>query len=254
MKVSAHFAPVRAKMAVGLALGRRELASSLLAVASLPSPLTPASPIVGLLPPAVTFGVQIYDDATAERLTLQAKRHVARHAHAKHTPCTRGAMRTHELLLRVQALSVGFRSFFTSPEGGNQLGFARAVTSHGSNLRPADSSATHTLEPRLGQIAQSGVPREQLYIAGSVLSDVSVGERPARLETARACAETSRTSACTGGHSLTLPRTLSPGARRAAPSWLLAASSHSTCCCLRGRVRWVGLGFGLGSGLGSGPG
>ena len=130
MKVSAHFAPVRAKMAVGLALGRRELASSLLAVASLPSPLTPASPIVGLLPPAVTFGVQIYDDATAERLTLQAKRHVARHAHAMHTPCTRGAMRTHELLLRVQALSVGFRSFFTSPEGGNQLGFARAVTPH----------------------------------------------------------------------------------------------------------------------------
>ena len=125
-------------MAVGqLALGRRELASSLLAVASLPSPLTPASPTVGLLPPtvgllppAVTFGVQIYDDATAERLTLQAKRHVARHAHTVHTPCTRGAMRTHELLLRVQALSVGFRSFFTSPEGGNQLGFARAVTPH----------------------------------------------------------------------------------------------------------------------------
>ena len=106
-------------MAVGLS--RRELASSLLAVASLPSPL---------IPPAVTFGVQIYDDATAERLTLQAKRHVARHAHTVHTPCTRGAMRTHELLLRVQALSVGFRSFFTSPEGGNQLGFARAVTPH----------------------------------------------------------------------------------------------------------------------------
>ena len=127
----------RAKMAVGqLALGRRELASSLLAVASLPSPLTPASPAVGLLPvgllpPAVTFGVQIYDDATAERLTLQAKRHVApRHAHTVHTPCTRGATRTHELLLRVQALSAGFRSFFTSPEGGNQLGFARAVTPH----------------------------------------------------------------------------------------------------------------------------
>ena len=120
-------------MAVGLS--RRELASSLLAVASLPSPLTPASPTVGLLPPAVTFGVQIYDDATAERLTLQAKRDVARHAHTVHTPCTRGAMRTHELLLRVQALSVGFRSFFTSPEGGNQLGFARAVTPH-TRLEP----------------------------------------------------------------------------------------------------------------------
>ena len=120
--MSAHAAPRHAEMAVGQ-LGRRELASSLLAVASLPSPLTPASPTVGLLPPAVTFGVQIYDDATAERLTLQAQT-------PRCTPCTRGAMRTHELLLRVQALSVGFRSFFTSPEGGNQLGFARAVTPH----------------------------------------------------------------------------------------------------------------------------
>ena len=60
-----------------------------------------------------------------------------------------------------------------------------------SSLRTAGPDS---LEPRLGQIAQSGVPREQLYIAGSVLSDVSVGERPARLETARACAETSRLS------------------------------------------------------------
>ena len=133
---------------VGLA--RRELASSLLAVASLPSSLTPTPPI-GLLPPTVTFGVQIYDDATAERLTLQD---TMRHAHAM--PCTRhvdpGAPQA------LQALAAGFRSFFTSPEGGNQLGFARAI-------------------------ARSGLPREQLYIAGTVLSDVSVGERPARRAT-----------------------------------------------------------------------
>ena len=72
-------------MVVGL--GRRELAGSLLAVASLPSPLTPASSPTpfGLLPPAVTFGVQIYDDSTAERLTLQA--HANRTCHAMHTPC-----------------------------------------------------------------------------------------------------------------------------------------------------------------------
>ena len=168
--------------------------------------------------------------------------HTRRHAHAR-APLTRaGPLSGLPLLLH--------------QPGGRQPARLRSRCNapHGSNLAPAGSPAAHTLEPRLGQIAQSGVPREQLYIAGSVLSDVSVGERPARLETARACAETSRTSACTGGHSLTLPRTLSPGARRAAPSWLLAASSHSTCCCLRGRVRWVGLGFGLGSGLGLGVG
>ena len=185
----------RAKMAVGqLALGRRELASSLLAVASLPSPLTPASPTVGLLPPAVTFGVQIYDDATAERLTLQAERHVAPpcacHAHAMHT---RRHAHARAPLTRAGPLS-GLPLLLHQP-GGRQPARLRSRCNapHGSNLAPADSSATHTPEPRLGQIAQSGVPREQLYIAGSVLSDVSVGERPARLETARACAETRRT-------------------------------------------------------------
>ena len=189
-------------MAVGLALGRRELASSLLAVASLPSPLTPASPTVGLLPPtvgllppAVTFGVQIYDDATAERLTLQAERHVAPpcacHAHAMHT---RRHAHARAPLTRAGPLS-GLPLLLHQP-GGRQPARLRSRCNapHGSNLAPAGSSATHTLEPRLGQIARSGVPREQLYIAGSVLSDVSVGERPARLETARACAETSRLS------------------------------------------------------------
>ena len=77
----------RERRAMVVGLGRRELAGSLLAVASLPSPLTPASSPTpfGLLPPAVTFGVQIYDDATAERLTLQA--HANRTCHAMHTPC-----------------------------------------------------------------------------------------------------------------------------------------------------------------------
>ena len=47
-----------------------------------------------------------------------------------HAPCHVPA-----LLTRVQALSVGFRSFFTSPEGGNQLGFARAVRHTGLEPR-----------------------------------------------------------------------------------------------------------------------
>ena len=129
-------------------LSRRALASGLLAFSAVPSPL-PASQrglLVRrqelLLPPAATFGVQIYDDDTAERLTLRA-------------------------------LKAGFRSFFTSPEGGNQLGFARAI-------------------------ARSGVPRDELYIAGTVLSDVAVGERAARLETVRAC-EDSRQILAAGG-------------------------------------------------------
>ena len=107
--------------------------------------------------------------------------HTRRHAHAR-APFTRaGPLSGLPLLLH-------------QPGGWQPARLcSRCNAPHGSNLAPAGSPATHTLEPRLGQIAQSGVPREQLYIAGSVLSDVSVGERPARLETARACAETSRT-------------------------------------------------------------
>ena len=122
-------------------LSRRELASALLAIASSP-PMAAGAQQRSLLPPVATFGVQIYDDATAERYTLQA-------------------------------LEAGFRSFFTSPEGGNQLGFARAI-------------------------ASSGIPRNELYLSGSVLSDVTVGERAARLETLRAC-EQSRRALTAGG-------------------------------------------------------
>ena len=81
--------------------------------------------------PFACFGVQIYDDDTARRLTLQA-------------------------------LEAGFRCFFTSPEAGNQRGFANAIR-------------------------DSGIPREQLYIAGSVLSDDALGFRAARATTMQRC-------------------------------------------------------------------
>lgn len=81
--------------------------------------------------PLASFGVQIYDDATAREATLRA-------------------------------LECGFRAFFTSPEAGNQRGFARAIR-------------------------ECGVPRDELYIAGSVLSDNADSFRSARELTAREC-------------------------------------------------------------------
>jgi 2,5-diketo-D-gluconate reductase A len=92
--------------------------------------------------PFATFGVQIYDDATARELTLRA-------------------------------LEAGFRSFFTSPEAGNQRGFALGVR-------------------------DSGLPRDSLFIAGSVLSDEAIGNRAARSLT-RARVEESRAALAAGG-------------------------------------------------------
>jgi 2,5-diketo-D-gluconate reductase A len=81
--------------------------------------------------PLATFGVQIYDDDTAYECTARA-------------------------------LDAGFRSFFTSPEAGNQRGFARAIR-------------------------DSQIPRESLFIAGSVLSDEAMSFRNGEELTARAC-------------------------------------------------------------------
>ena len=68
--------------------------------------------------PLASFGLQIYDDAMAEKLTLQA-------------------------------LEAGFRNFFASVLARNQVGFARAIK-------------------------RSGVPREELFICGSVVSNRGV--------------------------------------------------------------------------------
>mmetsp|Transcript_71936 Transcript_71936/g.160046 ORF Transcript_71936/g.160046 Transcript_71936/m.160046 type:complete len:311 (-) Transcript_71936:163-1095(-) len=62
--------------------------------------------------------------------------------------------------LTSKALEAGFRSFFASIESGNQRGFARAIR-------------------------DSRLPREELFISGSVLSDAAAGYRNSYRETQR---------------------------------------------------------------------
>ena len=79
--------------------------------------------------PLAAFGLQIYDDETARKLTLIA-------------------------------LEAGYRNFFASVLAGNQRGFARAIK-------------------------ESGVPRDELFICGSVVSNRAVGFDKARAATTK---------------------------------------------------------------------
>uniref|UniRef100_A0A0G4H2L3 NADP-dependent oxidoreductase domain-containing protein n=1 Tax=Chromera velia CCMP2878 TaxID=1169474 RepID=A0A0G4H2L3_9ALVE len=83
--------------------------------------------------PLAAFGLQVYDNERARKLTLFA-------------------------------LEAGIRNFFSSVLAGNQKGFARAVK-------------------------ESGIPRDQLYICGSVLSNRANGFDAAYRLTARGCQE-----------------------------------------------------------------
>jgi len=83
--------------------------------------------------PLASFGLQIYNDDTAYKLTLTA-------------------------------LEVGYRNFFASVLAGNQKGFARAIK-------------------------DSGIPRDELYICGTVLSNRANGEDSAYKKTAQGCLE-----------------------------------------------------------------
>ena len=83
--------------------------------------------------PTASFGLQVYDDSTAQRLTSLA-------------------------------LEVGYRNFFASVLAGNQRGFARAIK-------------------------ESGIPREEIFICGSVLSNRAQGTDAARKLSARGCRE-----------------------------------------------------------------
>jgi len=83
--------------------------------------------------PLASFGLQVYDDETAYKLTLVA-------------------------------LEVGYRNFFASVLARNQKGFARAVKA-------------------------SGIPRDDLYICGTVLSNRAQGERKAYAQTLKGCEE-----------------------------------------------------------------
>lgn len=98
--------------------------------ASSASPQGGVVSLVGGVPfPLVSFGLQIYNDETAYKLTLTA-------------------------------LEVGYRNFFASVLAGNQKGFARAVR-------------------------DSGVPRSDLFICGSVVSNRASGFADAKRETVR---------------------------------------------------------------------
>ncbi|KAG7345498.1 aldo/keto reductase family protein [Nitzschia inconspicua] len=79
--------------------------------------------------PLVSFGLQIYDDSTAYKLTLTA-------------------------------LECGYRNFFASVLAGNQKGFAKAIK-------------------------DSGVPRNDIYICGSVVSNRVAGLEAAKKETTK---------------------------------------------------------------------
>lgn len=83
--------------------------------------------------PLASFGLQVYDDETAYKLTLVA-------------------------------LEVGYRNFFASVLAGNQKGFAKAVKA-------------------------SGIPRDDLYICGTVLSNRVNGEKAAYEKTKQGCLE-----------------------------------------------------------------
>jgi len=79
--------------------------------------------------PLASFGLQIYNDDTAYKLTRTA-------------------------------LDIGYRNFFASVLAGNQKGFAKAVK-------------------------ESGIPREELFICGSVVSNRAVGFDNAKKETTK---------------------------------------------------------------------
>jgi len=70
-------------------------------------------------------------------------------------------------VLTLRALEAGFRSFFASTESGNQRGFAAAIR-------------------------ESGVPRDSLFITGSVLSDAGDSGAEAYSLTERGCRENAR--------------------------------------------------------------
>merc|ERR1712151_1445138 len=81
--------------------------------------------------PFASFGLQIYDDAEAQKLTAIA-------------------------------LKAGYRNFFASVLARNQKGFARAIK-------------------------ESGIPREEIFICGSVLSNTARGYDAAKTATLRGC-------------------------------------------------------------------
>ena len=127
-------APRTRRDALGLGLAAAAAAPYAMPIAAAASSKYPSSTTLadGLSFPLASFGLQFYDDATAERLTRLA-------------------------------LEAGFRNFFAQSAAGNQRGFARAVKA-------------------------SGVPREELFICGSVVSNRALDVDAAYKLAASGCA------------------------------------------------------------------
>ena len=124
----------RDALGLGLAAAAASAPHATPAAAAAASSKYPSSTTLadGLTFPLASFGLQFYDDATAERLTRLA-------------------------------LEAGFRSFFSQSAAGNQRGFARAVKA-------------------------SGIPRDELFICGSVVSNRVLDIDAAYKLTASGCA------------------------------------------------------------------
>lgn len=162
-------------LAPGASLTRREFASFASAVglstSSLPAFAAAAGKTLpfaaqpgfklntGVNFPSASFGLQVYDDDTAYKLT------------------------------RV-ALDVGYRNFFASVLARNQKGFAKAIK-------------------------DSGVPREDLFICGSVLSNRVQGYDAAFKLSKRGCEENMQAFSV-GGIDYVDVRRLKPSALRTA--------------------------------------
>ena len=144
--LSAYVASVAALTTPPPSLSRRQVIGSTSAAAALAATGPPslvraadyklqpgAKLITGENFPTASFGLQVYDDTTAEQLTLIA-------------------------------LELGYRNFFASVLARNQKGFARAIK-------------------------KSGVPRDELFICGSVLSNQAQGFDAAYKLSARGCKE-----------------------------------------------------------------
>ena len=117
--------------ALGLGLG---LAVPAVAMPALAAPAVAASTYAsstkladGLVFPLASFGLQIYDDATAEQLTLRA-------------------------------LEAGYRNFFASALAQNQRGFARGVRASGIARDELTLALTRTLGLTLTRCAPPASP------------------------------------------------------------------------------------------------
>jgi diketogulonate reductase-like aldo/keto reductase len=116
--------------ATGLAVPSSAVAADETSITSAVASINPIATLAdGSKFPLVSFGLQIYDDAMAYKLTMTA-------------------------------LESGYRNFFASVLAGNQRGFAKAIQ-------------------------DSQLPRSELYICGSVVSNRVSGFGSARKETTK---------------------------------------------------------------------